>query len=124
MRLSFLFIGLLAMAIFAQTTTPIGVNYTPQPSKSGVITWASGTFVTKDRASVIMPVRGFDVYDTSSGGDLKVHLLNDFDASGRKIWTTYKLPASNGNIQRIGLIFDTIDSAGTTIKTGGIILWY
>lgn len=120
--LSVLFVAFLTVSGFGQTA--IGVNYTAQPSKSSLISWASGSYVTKDRASVAMPCRGFDVYDTSSGGNLKVHLVNDFDASGRKIWTTYKIPASNGSIQRVGLIFDAIDSAGTTIAIGGIILWY
>ena len=124
MRYCLLFVMVLAAAVVGQTTTPIGVNYTPQPSKSGVITWASGTFITKDRASVVAPVRGFEVMDTSSGGVLKAHLLNDFDVAGRKVWLNYKIPSSGGAIQRVGLIFDEIDSAGTTIPKGGLILWY
>lgn len=122
MRLSLLIVAFLAAAVMGETA--IGVNYTPQPSKSSVISWSAGAYTTKDRASVVMPARGFDVYDTSSGGNLKIHLVNDFDASGRKIWTVYPIPKSNGSIQRIGLIFDAIDSVGTTIAIGGIILWY
>ena len=95
------------------------------PHGSDTITWASGRYTAKGRnGTARTAARGIEVISTSSGGNLKIHLLNDYDSAGRIIWLVYPIPASGGFIQRIGFIFDMIDSAGTTITKTDIIIWY
>jgi hypothetical protein len=109
---------------FAQTVNPVGTNYTTQPSSFDTVSWVSGKYTTKLNGKTVQPARGFEVKDTSSGGIFKIHPYNAFDSVGRKRWLSYKIPASSGNIQRVGIVFDEADSAGTTIPKGGLIIWY
>ncbi len=89
------------------------------------ISWTASKWTTVDRAGIARPAIGIDVADTSSGGNLVVHLMGDYTASGAAVLCTLKIPASNTNTtQRIGIIFDRIDSAGTTIKLGGVTVWF
>jgi hypothetical protein len=125
----FLFCAFLfAVAIQAQTAglneVVPGETFSVQPSGSDTVAWSSGKYLTKRRNGQYRIARGFEVTDTSAGGLIKLHLLNDFDAAGRKVYLTYKIPASSGSIQRIGMIFDEVDSAGTTISKKDLIIWY
>jgi len=126
-------ISFLVMAVFlipAFTTPGVPENILPisamlSPHGSDTITWASGRYTAKGRnGTARTAARGIEVISTSSGGNLKIHLLNDYDSAGRIIWLVYPIPASGGFIQRIGFIFDMIDSAGTTITKTDIIIWY
>jgi hypothetical protein len=106
--------------------TPINypITVTVQPTGSDSLHWASGRYLTQARNGGARVARGFEVSSTSTGGVIKVHLVNDYASNGTSVWLLYTIPASNGNIQRIGLIYDAVDSAGTTIAKADIINWY
>jgi hypothetical protein len=95
-----------------------------QPSGSDTISWSSGKYSTKRRNGQSVTARGFEVVDTSDGGVLMIHLPNDYDRAGRKCYVPYHLPASGGNTQRVGVFFDEVDSASTTISIKDVIVWY
>jgi hypothetical protein len=125
-----LFFAFLLASVFSAMALPGAQEVVPvltssmQPSGSDTITWASGSYLTKARNGAARIARGLDVKPTSTGGNLKIHILNDYDSRGRKCWLTYPIPAGGGVIQRIGYFFDEVDSAGTTILKTDVIIWY
>lgn len=67
------------------------------------------------------PAVGFSVNDTSSGGNLVLHLIN---TAGPQL-CTLKIAASSGQMQTIGMVFDRIDSLGTTqTLLDGMKIWF
>lgn len=129
MRFKFTLIAVLFLSAvcFGQTAlsdvVPV-ITYGLQPSGSDSLHWTAGKYVTVARNGNAKIARGFDVVSTSSGGNLKVHLLNDYNAKKQKVWLVYPIPASGGAVQRVGLIFDEVDSTGTTISKSDLIIWY
>lgn len=126
MLVSFM-VGLFLVALVpAQTRSDIVpvITYTMQPTGSDSLHWSFGKYLTQGRNGSAKPARGIEVASTSSGGNFKIHLINDYDSKGRKIWLVYPIPASSGSTQRIGLIFDEVDSAGTTILKTDVTNWY
>lgn len=120
----FLIVAILAPVAKAQTIYSPNIIVTVQPIASDTIRWSSGTYVTKMRNNTITMAKGFEVKSTSAGGILAVHVINDYDASGNRVWLKYVIPASSGVTQRIGMAFDRIDSAQTTIPKADVIVWY
>lgn len=124
-------IGLFLLAVvFSAMALPGSQEIVPvltssmQPAGSDTITWSAGSYLTKARNGAARIARGIEVKPTSTGGTIKIHIINDYDSRGRKCWVTYVIPASGGVIQRIGYFFDEIDSLGTTILKTDIIVWY
>lgn len=67
------------------------------------------------------PAVGFDVNDTSSGGNLVIHLINTPSTT----LCTLKVAASSGITQTKGIVFDRIDSLGTTATlVDGMKIWF
>jgi hypothetical protein len=105
-----------------QTTYPITVSI--QPTNFDSLHWTAGKYLTQLPNGAAAIARGFEVAPTSSGGVLKVHPVNAYARNGTSVWLLYTIPASNGSIQRVGLIYDAVDSAGTTILKTDITNWY
>jgi hypothetical protein len=100
-------------------------NYQVQPCghiNGAAITWTAGRWTSVSRSGRPVVSVGIDVADTSSGGNLVVHLINDYNAAGSPVLCTLTIPAGTTAISRYGWCFDRIDSAGTTIKLGGVTI--
>jgi hypothetical protein len=131
------FLGLIALAVvisaiavFAEDSRKGAggiASYPVQPMghySGGSVTWTSSVWATKGYDGVTRRAVGFDVKSSSTGGNLVVHMIDDYTASGAVQKCTLLIPASNGNTQRVGLVFDRIDSAGTTITMSDVTIWF
>ena len=82
------------------------------------ISYTAGYWSVVDRAGAATVACGISVVDTSSGGNLVVHLIGDYDANGAAVYDTLKLTATYDHL--IGLAFDKVQQNGTTIPLGGL----
>jgi hypothetical protein len=96
-------------------------RYTIQPTASDTLRWTNSVYATKLRTNSKKYARGLEIKGTTSGGNISLHLIDD--PAGKRL--IYVVPAGAGMVQRIPMVFDTIDSAGTTIlKTDIMAVWY
>ena len=73
-----------------------------QPSASNSIgSYTGGIWKTILRdGTTLKQARGLEVVSTSTGGNLVVHMIDDYDSAGAKVYLTYAIPASNEQIGR------------------------
>jgi hypothetical protein len=83
------------------------------------ITYTSGIYTVSDQKGAATVAKGLSVASTGSGGNLVVHLVDDYDASGAKVYCTVELVAG----ARLGVIFDEIKETGTTVTLSELTLW-
>lgn len=120
----FAFCSISVAQVPGATETVYPITMSMQPSGSDTIAWSSGKYLTVARNGLARKSRGVEIKSTSSGGNLKIHLANDYNSKGQKVYIVYPIPASGGSTQRIGFVFDEVDSAGTTINKSDLIIWY
>jgi hypothetical protein len=101
-----LFAGLLAM----QPTGHVA---------GSAIAYTGGIYAVADQKGNATVAKGLTVASTGSGGNLVVHLVDDYDASGAKVYCTVELVAG----ARLGFVFDEIKQAGTTVTLTELTLW-
>lgn len=102
-------------------------SYVVQPMghySGGAVSWSSSVWTTKGYDGVARRAVGFDVKSTSTGGNLVIHPIDSYTPSGSVQKCTLSIPASNGLTQRMGIVFDRIDSAGTTITMSDLTIWF
>jgi hypothetical protein len=69
-----------------------------------------------DRAGNQCYAKGVRVRHDYAGGDISVHLVDDFDVNGTMQFTVYNLEAG----EECSMIFDYISTTGTTINLYGV----
>lgn len=83
------------------------------------IAYASGIYAVTNQAGVASIAKGLTVKSGSAGGDLVVHLVDDFDVNGANAYTTLTLAAGD----RLGFVFDEVKESGTTITLTDVQIW-
>lgn len=97
-------------------------SFAMQPSghrAGSTIAYTAGIYEIADQAGNTTIAKGLTVAADGSGGDLVVHLVDDFDANDDPVYCT--LPLSAG--ERVGFLFDAILEAGTTIALAELTIW-
>jgi hypothetical protein len=83
------------------------------------VTYTAGKWSVKNQKGQATVAVGVTVRDTSDGGVLRVHLVDDYTAAGARVYCNVPLAAG-----LTGIIFDEIDSAGTTLPKSEFIIWF
>jgi hypothetical protein len=82
------------------------------------ISYTGGTWTVVDQSGAIRYAKGVMTTSGATGGELNVHLVNDFNASGTKVYCP--LPLGTNDVK--AAVFDEIKQAGTTISLSDVII--
>lgn len=78
----------------------------------------NGIYYVKNNKSQLIPAKGVRIKGASAGGNLEVHLVNNFDSNGLPVYTIYDFEGGD----KEGLIFDQIRTDNTTITLSDVLI--
>lgn len=92
----------------------------PSAHRAGsTVAFTEGVYSMVDQANRATYAKGISVVTGATDGNIVVHLVDDFNAAGAKVYCTIPLKAED----RIGYVFDEILEEGTTVDLDDLTFW-
>lgn len=78
----------------------------------------NGIYYIENNKGELIVAKGVRIKNASAGGNLEVHLIDNFDANGLPVYTIYDLVGGD----KEGFLFDQIKSDSTTITLSDVLI--